>query len=108
MVAVVKALIVAAATAHAVNAGFMLSVAGCESSFNPFATNGPNRGLYQISDFGKAAAFRARDYDNPYDPAQSANFFAEQVLAGQEWAWTCAWQVRLPGFFFLPPNSTSV
>jgi hypothetical protein len=104
----IKQLIIAVALAHGVHAGFMLEVAGCESSFNPLATNGPNRGLYQISDYGKAAAFRRAGYDNPYDPAQAANFFAEQVIDGQEGAWTCARLVQRPASLFFSATRTNV
>lgn len=90
MIEVVRNLIVAAAIAHGVATVPMIETARCESNFNAFAVNGPNRGLYQLSVYGKLWEFYGRGFDDEWDPSQQANFAAEQFAEGQARAWTCA------------------
>src|SRR5690348_16056914 len=91
--AVIKALVVAAALAHSVSATAMTTVAERESGFDRYATNSEGCvGLYQLCPWGELRTFYARGYDNPWDPAQSANFAAERFAEGacpQAWRATC-------------------
>ena len=89
MLNAVRALIVAAALGHGVNPAVMDEMARCESTYNQFAVNEPNLGLFQLSRQGKLPAFYARGYTDVFDPAQQSNFTAEQLLDGQGGAWTC-------------------
>ena len=95
-----KALIVAAAVAHAVSAPLMVHMAGCESTWNPRAISpdGVNVGLYQLSRYGELPGFIAWAQaqglvPDPLDPAQQANFTAERLAAGAGPAWACWWLV---------------
>ena len=69
-------------------------MARCESGYNQFAENGPNKGLFQLSEYGKLQEFYARGYDNWRDPAQQSNFTAEQLALNAGPAWTCWFMVR--------------
>jgi hypothetical protein len=85
-------LIQLAAVAHHVSPSWMVSIARCESTLDPFAVSpdGSNLGLFQLNRYGLLPAFYARGYDNPFDPAQESNFTAEQLAAGHASAWSCA------------------
>ena len=88
----IAVLVASAAVAHNVSPQWMVRVAWCESRFDPFAVSpdGSNLGLFQLNRHGLLPAFYARGYDNPFDPAQSANFAAERFAAGESGAWSCA------------------
>lgn len=102
MVAIVKSLIVAAAIAHNVDAASMLQVAGCESSYDRYARNGQNIGLFQLRiNGGKGDEFLARGYTNLWDPAQQSNFTAEMWQENQQAAWSCWRLLRLGGSSFV-------
>ena len=85
-------LIRSAAVAHNVSPEWMVAVAYCESSLDPFAVSpdGSNLGLFQLNRRGLLPAFYARDYTDVWDPSQQANFAAEQFAAGNARAWSCA------------------
>jgi soluble lytic murein transglycosylase-like protein len=96
VVEAIRALIVAAALAHGVDPILMDRMAYCESTYNPFAVSGPNVGLYQLSRYGKQKDFFDRGYTDLFDPAQQANFTAEELSEGQGPAWACWWIVQRP------------
>ncbi len=90
--ALIRSIIAAAALSHGVSVNFALSVAECESTFNPAAISPyGDLGLYQISPAGKGREFLARGYSDYFDASQQADFFAQQVVEEQMWAWpTCS------------------
>jgi len=82
----VRALILAAAMAHGVDADLMDRLARCESGYNPNSVAGPYMGLYQLGP-AKRQRFLAEGYDNVFDPAQQANFVAEELANGDVGSW---------------------
>ena len=86
LIEAVRAVILAAAVSHGVDASLMDRLAKCESGYNRFAANGPYVGLYQLGT-AKRRQFLAEGYVDVYDPAQQANFVAELLAAGETSAW---------------------
>jgi len=85
-----RAIILAAAMAHGVDPGLMDHIAGCESGYNRYATNGPYMGLFQLGT-AKRQQFLSRGYSDLFDPSQQANFVAELLSAGEVSNWVnCA------------------
>lgn len=90
--AAVKAIILAAALAHAVSGDDMLRVAECESTYRPLAVSadGQNLGLYQLNRRGRLPEFYALGYDDVWDASQQADYFAGRLAEHDVAAWTCA------------------
>lgn len=84
----VQAIIVAAAQKWGVDPTWMLSIARCESGFNPRAYNpaGPYIGLFQFL----PSTFSAHGGTNIYDPVQQSDITANMLAHGGARAWSCA------------------
>lgn len=94
----IQALIVSYATQYGVSANYLLSVASCESSYNPQAYNPldsdglPAHGLYQYKlgtwyYFGKLSGL---PHDNIWDAEQQIALTAWAFSTGKARHWGCA------------------
>jgi soluble lytic murein transglycosylase-like protein len=81
-------IIYAAAAEHGLDGGYLLSVADCESSLNPYAVNAA--GYYGLFQFDEQT-WGAYGYGSIYDPVAQAQTAAELIAAGQSSRWpNCA------------------
>ena len=81
-------IITSAAAEFGLSADYLLSVAQCESNYNPYAYNPAGyHGLFQF-DF---STWEAYGYGDIYDPAAQARTAARLIAAGQTDRWpNCA------------------
>jgi len=81
----VQDIILAAASSHGVDGGWMVRIARCESGLNPRAINpaGPWIGLFQFA----PATFRGHGGTDIYSPTQQANIAAAMLAGGQAHQW---------------------
>lgn len=91
----VIAVVIPAAISHGIDPVRMVRLAICESTTNRYAVNSADGavGVFQLSPYGKLRVFYARGYTDKYDPAQQSNFTAEQIRAGEQWAWPNCWRL---------------
>jgi soluble lytic murein transglycosylase-like protein len=77
-----------AAVAHGVSESRLRSVARCESTFNPHATNGPYLGLFQFgAPLWNQTPYRNFSRTDPYAASQAAAWAFARGWAGH---WGCA------------------
>lgn len=86
----IQQIIINAANEFGVPPSYLLSVASCESGFNPNASNGSHFGLFQFLPSTYAAyaplAGAGPDYWNPTNNARTAAYMFAHGQSGQ---WTC-------------------
>ena len=79
------------ATAHGVSGRWLISVAHCESGWNPWAIGSAGeKGLFQLHPRGELLGFYRRGYTDPFDVYEAADFTALRFAEGASGAWTCA------------------
>jgi hypothetical protein len=78
------------ALAHGVSPSWLVAVARCESTLNPFAVNGRYLGLFQLGSPGMLDTFYDMGYGSPFNVWEAADFTAIQFARGRSSAWSCA------------------